>query len=113
MVTLYQPEFGHLVWIDCDPQTGVEQAGRRPALVISPAKFNIATGLVWACPVTNQVKGSPFEVRVPADMAVTGVIIVSQMKSFDWLAHRVSFIAVAPLPLTDEVVARATAILEG
>ena len=111
MVIRYQPDRGHFIAVDCDPQAGCEQAGRRPALVVSPLNFNVATGLIWAFPITNQIKGSPFEVPLPRGMAVTGAILVSHLKSFDWLSRNVTFIGVAPLQLSDEAVARAAAIM--
>ncbi|MFD2814934.1 type II toxin-antitoxin system PemK/MazF family toxin [Paracoccus aerius] len=64
--SFYQPDRGDLVWLDFDPQAGTEQAGRRPAIVLSPQNFNIATGLAIFCPITNQGKGSSFEVPLRA-----------------------------------------------
>lgn len=111
-MTSYQPERGHFVYVNCDPQAGSEQAGRRPAIVLSPARFNIATGIMWACPITNQVKGSPFEVPLPLGMCVTGAALISHIKSFDWLARKAAFIGVAPVQFTDQIIARAVAVLE-
>lgn len=107
----YQPDRGHFVWIDCDPQAGTEQAGRRPALVLSPLVFNVGTGLIMACPVTSQIKGGPFEVSLPRGMCVTGVVLASHAKTFDWGVRRVQFIGVATTQLLDEVVARVAAII--
>ena len=111
MVNQYQPDVGHFIMIDCSPQAGREQEGGRPAIVITQAKFNIATGLIWACPITNQVKGSPFEVRISSGAKVTGVILTDQLKSFDWLNCKVKFIDIAPMQLIDEVIARNAAIM--
>lgn len=61
----YQPDRGDFIWLDFDPQSGTEQAGRRPALVVSPRDFNIATGLAAVCPITNTATGSKFEVPIP------------------------------------------------
>lgn len=108
----YQPERGHFIWIDCDPQAGTEQAGRRPALVLSPLFFNVGTGLIVACPVTNQAKGSRLEVPLPPGMTVTGVVLAYQVKTFDWMRRNAAFIGVASAQLVNEVVARVAAIIE-
>src|SRR5438552_10794224 len=80
----YVPARGDAVWISLDPQAGHEQAGRRPALVLSPSSYNRKAGLALMCPITSHAKGYPFEVAVPADLAVTGVILADQIKSLDW-----------------------------
>lgn len=80
------PNVGDIVIIDFDPQAGHEQAGKRPALVLSPARFNKVTGFAWLCPVTNQEKGYPFEVKVQGTKT-TGVILTDQLKSLDWSAR--------------------------
>lgn len=85
------PERGDLVWLVFDPQAGHEQAGRRPALVLSPAKYNEKAGLAMCCPVTSQVKGYPFEVRV-AGKKISGVVLADQVKSLDWRAREAKFI---------------------
>ena len=64
------PDRGDFVWINFDPQAGHEQAGRRPALVLSPKSYNAASGLALACPITNRVKGYPFEVVLPPGLAI-------------------------------------------
>ena len=83
----YVPERGDLVWLRFDPQMGHEQAGRRPALVISPRAYNGKVGLALFCPVTSRVKGYPFEVRLPPESRVTGVVLADQIKSLDWRAR--------------------------
>src|SRR5256712_14029729 len=80
----YIPERGDAVWITLDPQAGHEQAGRRPALVLSPSAYNGRVGLALFCPITNQVKGYPFEVLIPPGSPVTGVVGSDQVKSLDW-----------------------------
>lgn len=82
----YVPERGDVVWLDFNPQAGHEQAGRRPALVLSPAAYNGKTSLMLCCPVTNQAKGYPFEVPVaPAGGAqLTGVVLADQVRCLDW-----------------------------
>src|SRR6202795_4419165 len=74
----YIPERGDAVWITLDPQAGHEQAGRRPALVLSPSAYNGRVGLALFCPITSQVKGYPFEVPLPAGMPVGGVVGADQ-----------------------------------
>ena len=96
------PDRGDAVWITLDPQAGHEQAGRRPALVLSPAAYNGRVGLALFCPITSQVKGYPFEVALPAGLAVVGVIGADQVKSLDWRARKATPIG----PVPDEVVAQ-------
>lgn len=107
----YQPDRGHFVYLDFTPHAGTEQAGRRPALVLSPLSYNVATGLMFACPITNQVKGSPFEVSVPAASRVTGAILANQLRAVDWLARNAEYHSLAPPQTVDEVLARIGAIL--
>jgi len=76
--TGYLPDTGDLIWLTFDPQAGREQAGRRPALVLSPATYNTKSGLALVCPITNQRKGYPFEVVVPDGCGVTGVILADR-----------------------------------
>jgi mRNA interferase MazF len=82
------PDAGDIVIIDFDPQAGHEQAGKRPALVLSPKQFNKITGFVWLCPITSQVKGYPFEVAVTGSEKTQGVILTDQLKSLDAQARR-------------------------
>lgn len=84
----YVSHRGDLVWLSLDPQAGHEQAGRRPALVLSPSAYNGKVGLALFCPVTTHVKGHPFEVAVPAGLAVQGVVLADQVKSLDWQVRR-------------------------
>lgn len=81
----YVPEAGDVVWLDFDPQSGHEQAGHRPALVISPVTYNRRTGLMLCCPLTSQVKGYPFEVAISG--ARPSVALADQIKSMDWQAR--------------------------
>ena len=82
------PDAGDVVVIDFDPQAGHEQAGKRPALVLSPLNFNKVTGFVWVCPITNQSKGYPFEVTITGAYKTTGVALTDQMKSLDREARK-------------------------
>jgi len=79
----YLPEAGDVVWLEFDPQAGHEQAGHRPALVISPATYNGKTGLMVCCPMTTKIKGHPFEVSVDMN-GVAGAVLADQVKSLDW-----------------------------
>ena len=84
MDSIYIPDRGDVVWIDFSPQVGHEQSGSRPALIISPASYNGKVGLSLLCPITNQMKGYPFEVSIPSGHEVEGVILSDQVKSLDW-----------------------------
>lgn len=99
----YIPDTGHVIKIDMDPSTGHEQGGWRPALVLSASAYNGKSNLLVAVPVTNQVKGYPFEVRLPAQMKTTGVVLADQIKSVDWGARRARFVEVAPTELLDSI----------
>lgn len=79
----YIPERGDIVWLDLNPVRGHEQSGRRPALVISPKRYNAKSGLALACPITSQVKGYPFEIGLKTK-AVQGVILADQIRGIDW-----------------------------
>ncbi|MHB8337967.1 MAG: endoribonuclease MazF [Ignavibacteriaceae bacterium] len=93
---LYVPESGDIVWLNLNPQTGHEQSGRRPALVISPYAYNEKTDLAIFCPITSQVKGYPFEVKIPDDLEISGVILSDQIKSLDWTTRKAEFICKLP-----------------
>ena len=84
MKSAFVPDVGDFVWLTFDPQAGREQAGRRPALVLSPKVYNVRSGSLLACPITNQAKGYPFEVAVPSGAGITGIILVDHLKSVDW-----------------------------
>jgi len=108
----YVPERGDAVWITLDPQAGHEQAGRRPALVLSPSAYNVRVGLALLCPITSQVKGYPFEVPLPAGLPITGVVGADQVKSLDWRARKASRIGAIPEEVVAEVVRRLQTLLE-
>ncbi len=99
----YVPRRGDVVWISLNPHAGHEQAGRRPALVISPNRYNGRVGLALLCPITSQTKGYPFEVRIPPEREVTGVVLSDQVKSLDWRARQAEFICRLPGAITIEV----------
>ncbi len=106
MPTRYVPERGDLVWLQFTPQAGHEQAGRRPAMVVSPKAYNRKVGLALVCPVTNQVKGYPFEVVLPSELNVSGAVLADQVKSLDWRARKAKRIGSAPQEILDEVLAK-------
>jgi mRNA interferase MazF len=110
-VRRYVPDRGHLVWLSFDPQAGREQAGRRPALVLSPAAYNGRSRLALVCPITGQIKGYPFEVLLPAGLAIAGVVLTDHLKSVDWETRRVEFAAEAPAAITSEVAAKLALLL--
>jgi mRNA interferase MazF len=109
--SFYQPDKGDFVYLDFSPQAGTEQAERRPALVLSPKDFNIATSFAFVCPLTSQVKGGSFEVPVPRGAGLSGVVLSDQMRSLDWIARRAKFHSKAPQDLMFEVLGRIEAIL--
>jgi mRNA interferase MazF len=108
----YIPERGDVVWLMFDPQAGHEQAGRRPALVISPKAYNAKIGLSLICPITSQVKQYAFEVAIPPGLPVVGVILVDQIKSLDWRARKADYICTIPAEITDKVIAKIIPLLE-
>ncbi len=108
----YVPERGDLVWLTFDPQAGHEQAGRRPALVLSPASYNRRASLALVCPITNQAKGYPFEVALPEGLPISGVVPADHVKSADWAARHAQFAAKAPSEVIAEVTAKLRPLLE-
>jgi mRNA interferase MazF len=107
----YVPERGDVVWINLNPQAGHEQAGRRPAVVLSPAAYNGKVGLAILCPITSQVKGYPFEVLIPGGLDVSGVILADQVKSLDWQARKAELICVLPAVAVTEVLQKLGVLL--
>ena len=87
MPRAYVPDTGEVVWLEFDPQAGHEQAGHRPALVISPASYNGKTGLMVCCPMSTKIKGHPFEVVTQVD-GVDCAVLSDQVKSLDWKVRR-------------------------
>ena len=99
----YVPDAGDLVWLTFDPQAGHEQRGRRPALILSPRAYNVKARLAIACPITSHGKGYPFEVALPHDAKVTGVVLSDHVKNLDWNARRAEFAGTAPLEVVTDV----------
>jgi mRNA interferase MazF len=105
------PERGDAVWITLNPQAGHEQAGRRPAIVLSPSAYNGRVRLALLCPITSQVKGYPFEVALPPGLPVTGVILADQIKSLDWRARSAELICRVPEGTLVQLLARLAPLL--
>lgn len=99
----YVPQRGDIIWITLNPQAGHEQAGRRPAVVLSPESYNDSVGLAILCPITSHVKGYPFEVLLPAGLPVAGAILSDQVKSLDWRARNAELICALPDETISEV----------
>ena len=108
----WTPKRGDAIWIDLNPQAGSEQAGRRPALVLSPGAYNSKVGLALLCPITSRAKGYPFEVAIPHGLDVTGVVLADQLKSLDWRTRRADFIAALPVDTVEEVLQKVLLLLK-
>ena len=107
----YVPERGHDVWITLNPQAGHEQTGRGPTVVLSPAANNGKVGLAIFCPITNQIKGYPFEVLIPHGLAVTGAVLADQVKTLDWRTRRAELIFPLPEATVAEVLQKLGTLL--
>jgi len=107
----YIPERGDVAWISLDPQAGHEQAGRRPAVALSPPAYNAKVGLAILCPITSTIKGYPFEVVIPGDLPVKGVILADQVKSLDWRVREAEFICALPPATVSEILQRIAVLL--
>jgi len=107
----YFPERGDIIWIQLNSQAGREQAGHRPALVLSPSAYNRKTGLLLACPVTSKVKGYPFEVNLPPDIEVKGVVLADQVKNLDWKIREARFGCRAPDDVVEETLMKVSTLL--
>lgn len=111
MATRYAPRRGGIVWLSFTPQEGHEQAGRCPALVVSPRAYNAKVGLAVFCPITSQVKGYPFEVEIPPRLQVSGAVLSDQIRSLDWRARHAQLICRLPAPALAEVMQKMAALL--
>jgi mRNA interferase MazF len=107
----YVPDRGDAVWLTFDPHAGHEQAGRRPAVVISPKPYNSRTGLAILCPVTSQIKGYPFEVLLPSGLPIEGAVLSDQVRSLDWRARKASRICALSAITIDEVIGKLQTLL--
>ena len=111
MMPAYCPKRGDVVWISFNPQAGHEQAGHRPALVLSPHSYNLKVGLVILCPITKQITGYPFEVRIPDALKASGVVLSDQVKSMDWRARKASRLCSVPETTVREVLNKVGTLL--
>ena len=107
----YIPDRGDIIWITLNPQSGHEQSGRRPVLVLSGASYNKKVELAILCPVTSHVKGYPFEVLIPDGLEITGAILADQVKSLDWKVRGATFISKIPEPSLNEVIGKLKALI--
>jgi mRNA interferase MazF len=105
------PDRGDVVNVDFSPQSGKEQAGRRPALVLSPAEYNQKVGLCICCPVTSKVKGYPFEVDLTKTPGITGSVLADQVSSIDWQTRNASRISRAPNLVLERVVGKINTLI--
>jgi len=110
-VARYVPKQGDIVWLDFNPQKGHEQAGRRPALVLSSIRYNRLTGLMVCCPMTNQIKGYPFEVSMAGVRGISGVALADQIKNLDWKARNAEKKGRATKKVRAEALAKARVLL--
>jgi len=106
------PKRGDVVWLNFTPQAGHEQRGKRPALVISAKIYNEKTSLCLCLPITSKVKNYPFEVALPKDFAIEGVILSDQLKSLDFQARAASYIDTLPADIVSQVVENINALIE-
>jgi mRNA interferase MazF len=100
----YLPDAGHLVWTDFDPTIGREQAGRRPALVVSPAAFTLNTGFVIVCPISSRIRPFPTSVVVPEGSPIAGEILLSNIRSLDASARAIRYAGANIPPKTAQLV---------
>jgi mRNA interferase MazF len=107
----YVPHRGDLVWLNFEAQSGHEQSGKKPALVLTPIEYNEKVGLGLFCPVTSQIKGYPFEVLLPDKLPITGVILSDQIKNLDWRVREATFIAKLPDKQVNEVLSKIAVLL--
>lgn len=108
----YVPDRGDLIWLEFNPQSGHEQNGHRPALVISPKSYNQTVGLALICPITSKIKNYPFEVLLPENFKISGAILSDQIKSLDWNFRKAKFIAKAPIQVITETIEKIMVIIK-
>jgi mRNA interferase MazF len=109
----YVPERGDVVWLQFNPQAGHEQAGHRPALVVSPKSYNQKVGLALFCPITSHIKGYPFEVLLSGEGRASGAVLSDQIKSLDWRVRKAKRISRVPTDVVKEVLAKISTLIEG
>jgi mRNA interferase MazF len=111
MAVRYVPDRGDLVWLEFDPQKGHEQAGHRPAVVLSPRAYNHKAALALFCPITSRIKSYPFEVVLPDGLPIQGAVLCDQVKSLDWFARRAEFAGKLPKLFVEDVLAKVVTLL--
>ena len=107
----YTPEQGDIVWLSLSPQSGHEQTGRRPAVVLSPSSYNDKVGLGIFCPITSKIKGYPFEIELPKECTIKGVVLSDQIKSLDWRSRSAEFICKIPKESLSDISSKLKLIL--
>ena len=107
----YVPDAGDLIWLNFTPQAGHEQAGRRPALVLSPVTYNDKASLAVVCPITSHAKGYPFEVSLPKGLPLGGVILADHLKSLDWRERRAEHAGRVSSSILEETLDRISVLL--
>ncbi len=111
-MTSYCPDRGEIVWIAFTPQAGHEQAGRRPALTLSPRSYNKKTGLAIFCPITSQIKGYPFEIQIPEGLKISGAVLADHVKNLDWKARKTQFCCRVSGDVMQEVIGKLEALIQ-
>ena len=107
----YIPDTGHVIKVDLDPRAGHEQGGWRPAIVLTPNRYNGKTHLAVVVPITNQVKGYPFEVRLPGQMKTTGVVLTDAIRNLDWRARRAKYVETVPTEVLKAIQERVAVLM--
>lgn len=107
----YIPHQGDLIFVNFNPQAGREQAGKRPALVLSPWKYNEATGLMICAPVTSKMKDYPFEVKLPNTLKIKGVVLADHIRNVDWKIRKARFVEKAPSELLRDVIQKINTLI--
>jgi mRNA interferase MazF len=108
----YIPDRGDIIWLEFNPQAGPEQAGHKPAFVLSPKAYNAQSGLSLVCPITSKVKGYVFEVPIPSGLPVNGVVLTDQIRSIDWRVCQAEFISTASPNMIQEVLAKTRTLID-
>jgi mRNA interferase MazF len=112
MAVKYVPDAGDLIWLNFTPQAGHEQAGKRPALVVSSKQYNGIVGLAIICPITKQIKGFPFEVQLSEKGKVKGVVLSDQIKNIDWKARKAEYVEKINKNIFNEVIQKALTLIK-
>ena len=105
------PERGDIIRLQLNPRTGSEQAGYRPAIVISPSAYHQISKLILICPITSRTKGWPFEVELPEQMQTFGVVLADQLRTVECSSRIADFVETAPLGLINEVLGKLEALV--